>query len=334
MLSKKIGIDMGTSRMVVYVKGEGVVLDEPALIATDEKRVRVLAVGGAAQDLLRRAGPSVQSMRAVQNGAIVDSRAAALMLQHFVARVCGRQRIFRPDVMLAVPSAVTGVERRTLLEAAIAAGARAAYLIEKPLAAAIGSNLPVATTRGLALCNIGGGTTEAAVISMGEIVAQESISVGGAKLDASIAALLQQRHGVTIDEQQAERLKVGIGSAIPPSDATSMEVGGVDGSGQPAAVRVSDADVCEAIAEPLSAIVGAITRVLEQTPPEFRADVWAHDLVLTGGGAQLRGLASFVASRVDLPVRVASQPQACVAIGAGMALDNLQVLKGGHHYIT
>ncbi len=334
MLSKKIGIDMGTSSMVVYAKGEGVVLNEPALIATDEKGVRVLAVGGAAREMLRREGGSVRAMRAVRDGAIVDYRAAALMLQHFIARVCGRQRIFRPDVMVAVPAAVTGVERRAVLEATILAGARAAYLIEKPLAAAIGAGLPVASARALALCNLGGGGTEFAVISAGEIVALELIRVGGQRLDASIATLIKQRHGFTIGEHEGERLKIGIGSALPPAEPLSMEAAGLDSTGRSASLRVTAAEVWESISEPLADIIAAIERVLDQTPADLRVEVRAQGLVLTGGGAQLRGLAPFVTGRTGFPARVAGQPQACVAIGAGMALENLQVLKGGHHYIT
>ncbi len=333
MLSKKIGIDMGTSSMVIYVKGDGVVVSEPALLASDETGVRVLAVGTAARDLLRREAGRVRGLRPVRDGSVADFRVAGIMLQHFIARVCGRQRIFRPDVMLSVTSGVTGVERRALLEATMVAGAKTAYLIEKLLAAAIGANLSITTTPGLAVAHLGAGATEVAVISAGEMVASERLRVGGAGLDAAIAETVGQDRGVAIDEQEAERLKIGIGSAVAPASSASMEAAASDRSGRPLRIAVAAVEVHTAMRPHLEAMGTGIARLLEQTPTGLRAAVRTQGLVLTGGGAQLRGLVPLMSGRLGLPVRVAAQPQACVAIGAGMALENMQVLTAGQHYI-
>ncbi len=334
ILSKKIGIDMGSSSMVVYVKGDGVVLNEPSLLATDEHGIRVLALGTAAQEMLRRGDGSVTALRPVQDGDVIDHRVAGLALQHFVARVCGRQRIFRPDLMLSVPSTVTGVERRMVLEAGMRAGAKTAYLIEKPLAAALGAGLPIASSAGLAICHLGAGSTEAAVIADGEMVAVRSIRKGGTALDHAIAAAVFRTHAIRIADADAERLKISIGAAIPVADETILEVDGTDGDGQPRRLRVTGAEVRTAMGEPLEAIAAGLRQVVQDAPEPVRSAVASAGVTLTGGGALLRGLRDFLLQRTGLPVRVARNPQVCVAAGAGMALENFHLLKGGQHYIT
>lgn len=334
ILSKKIGIDMGSSSMVVYVKGDGVVLNEPSLIATDEGGMRVLALGAAAREMLRKGDGAVTALRPVRDGDVIDHRVAGLALQHFVARVCGRQRIFRPDLMLSVPSSVTGVERRAVLEAGMRAGAKTAFLIEKPLAAAIGAGLPIATTPGLAIGHLGAGSTEAAVIAYGDMIAIRRMREGGAALDRAIAAAVLRAHAVKLTDAEAERLKITIGAAAPVADEAILEVDGVDAAGRPHRLRITGAEVRAAMTEPLEAMAANLRQLIADTPEPVRAAVQAAGVTLTGGGAMLRGLREFLAPRVGLPVRVATNPQVNVAAGAGLALENLHMMKGGQHYIT
>ena len=333
VLSKKIGIDLGTSRMMVYVKGEGVVVDEPALMATDERGDRVLAVGRAAADLLLRGGKA-RAVRSIGEGNVVDYEVAGTMLQYLIGRIVGRQRIFRPDVMLSIPPSVGGVQRRAVLEATMQAGARTAYLIDKPLAAAIGARLPVATTDGLLVANLGAGSTEVAAIANGEVLAMESIVAGGRALDEAIAARVQAEHHLRLEPGEAERLKLQLGSALATQPEESLEVSAVDASGRPATIAVASSCVEAAIVDSVDVMVDCVQRVLGELPAARRTSVQRNGLILTGGGARLRGLAEFFASKTGLPVRVAAQPEACIALGTGMALDNLAVVRRGQHYIT
>ena len=332
VLSKKIGIDLGTSTVLVYVKGEGVVVNEPAVMATDEKGARVLAVGRAASEMVGR-GRKARAVRLVRDGNGVDYNLAGAMLQHLIGRIVGRQRIFRPDVMLSVAAMVTGVERRAVLAATIQAGAKTAYLIDKPMAAAIGARVPVATTDGIAIVNLGAGSTELAVIGQGETLASESLPIGGDAFDQAIDAAIAKARGVRLMPGEAERLKIQLGSASGPVDS-DLEVNAVDEAGVRSALRVSGHDVQAAIQELLEAIAASLQRVVVQVPEARRAALLRSGAVLTGGGAQLRGIAEFLATRVGIPTRVAPEPQSCVAIGTGMALDNLQVIRRGQHYIT
>ena len=329
MLSKKIGIDLGTSTVLVYVKGEGVVVNEPALMATDGKGGRVLAIGRAASQLVLRGGKA-RTIRPVRDGNGVDYGIAGAMLQHLIGRIVGRQRIFRPDVMLSVAPMVTGVERRAVLEATMQAGAKTAYLIDKPMAAAIGAKVAVSTTDGIVVVNLGAGSTEMAVIALGEIVAMESIPIGGEALDRAIEASLAQTRRTQLQPGEAERLKLEIGSAIASSTETSIELN-ADGS---APLRVTNSEVHTAMREPLQAIAAGLQRLLSQVPEARRTAVNRNGLVLSGGGAQLPGMAEFLTARVGIPARVARDPQSCVAVGTGMALDNMQVVRRGQHYIT
>jgi len=333
VLSKKIGIDLGTSTVLVYVKGEGVVVNEPAVMATDEKGARVLAVGRAASELVGR-GRKARAVRLVRDGDGVDYDVAGAMLQHLIGRIVGRQRIFRPDVMLSVAAMVTGVERRAVLAATIQAGAKTAYLIDKPMAAAIGARVPVATTDGIAIVNLGAGSTELAVIGQGETLATESLRIGGDAFDRAIDAAILKQTGLRLMPAEAERLKIQLGSASGPVPETDLEVSAVDEGGGRTALHVSGNEVRAAIQEPLDAIAAGLQRVVGQVAEAKRAPVLRNGAVLTGGGAQLRGIAEFLALRAGMPARVAAEPQSCVAIGTGMALDNLQVIRRGQHYIT
>jgi len=333
VLSKKIGIDLGTSTVLVYVKGEGVVVNEPAVMATDEKGARVLAVGRAASEMVGR-GRKARAVRLVRDGNGVDYEVAGAMLQHLIGRIVGRQRIFRPDVMLSVAAMVTGVERRAVLAATIQAGAKTAYLIDKPMAAAIGARVSVTTTDGIAIVNLGAGSSELAAIAQGEMLAMESLRIGGDALDRAIEAAIVKQRGLRLMPGEAERLKIQLGSASALVAETDLEVSAVDEAGGRTALRVPASEVQAAMQEPLEALAAGLQRVVAQVPEARRAAVIRNGAVLTGGGAQLRGIAEFLALRSGIPTRVASDPQTCVAIGTGMALDNLQVIRRGQHYMT
>ncbi len=334
MLSKKIGIDLGTSTVLVYVKGEGIVLNEPSVIATNEDSTKILAVGKAAWDMIGRTPGTIKAIKPMRDGVIADYVVTEGMLHHFIARVCGRQRIFRPDIMICVPSGVTGVERRAVLEATMQAGAKTAYLIEEPLAAAIGANLPISTPSGNAVCDIGGGTTEVAIISLGGMVVSNSIRIGGNKIDEAIAAHVKKRHNLMIGDRTAEDIKIQIGSATPLREELSLQVRGRDMvAGLPKNITVTSSEVTEAIVDQLTAIVSSVKSVLEQAPPELAADIYDKGIVLTGGGAQLRNIDKFVSIQTGIPAIVAENPQTCVAMGTGLALENLDVLKRNLLYI-
>jgi rod shape-determining protein MreB len=292
----------------------------------------VLAIGRAASQLVDRGGKA-RTVRPVRDGNGIDYGVAGAMLQHLIGRIVGRQRIFRPDVMLSVAPMVTGVERRAVLEATMQAGAKTAYLIDKPMAAAIGAKVAVSTTDGIVVVNLGAGSTEMAVIAVGEIVAVESVAIGGEALDRAIEASIARTRGAQLKPGDAERLKLEIGSAITRADETSFVVNaGADS--QIAPLRVTSREVEAAIRGPLEAIVAGLQRLLAQVPEARRAAVNRNGLVLSGGGAQLPGMAEFLTAQVGITARVARDPQSCVAVGTGMALDNMQVVRRGQHYIT
>ncbi len=334
LLSKKIGIDLGTSTVLIYVKGEGIVVNEPSLVAVNRDGTRILAIGRAAQEMVGRTPDAIQVVRPMREGVIADFVVTEGMLHHFIGKVQGRQRIFKPEIMICVPSGVTSVERRAVTEAAISAGARQAWLIDEPLAAAIGAGLPIAEPRGNAICDIGGGTTEIAVISLSGMVVAHSIRVGGNRIDDAIATYLKRKHNLLIGERSAEELKIAAGSAVTMKEPLFAQVRGRDlVSGLPRSLDVSSNEVVEAIQEPLRLIVGAVRAVLEETPPELAADIFDRGLVLSGGGAQLRGLDRYLAMHTGIPTVVAENPQTSVVRGTGLALENFEVLKRNQSYL-
>src|SRR5438067_4248532 len=334
VLSKRIGSDLGTSTVLVYVKGEGIVVNERALMATDEKGARVLAVGRAASELLGRGGKA-RAIRPVRDGDGVDYDAAGAMVQHLIGRIVGAHRIVRPDVMLSLPPLVTGVERGAMLEATMHAGAKSAYLIDKPVAAAIGARIPVATTDGILVVNLGAGATDVAAIAQGEILALESIRIGGDSLDRAIEEAVAATHGARLQPGEAERLKVAIGSATVPAAETWLEATTTAAAdGHNPRLRLSGGEVQVAIHAPLLAIAAGLERVIAQAGEDLRPSFTLSRPVLTGGGALLPGIAEFLTGHAGIPARVARDPQSCVAVGTGMALDNLQVIRRGQHYIT
>ena len=334
MLGKKIGIDLGTSTVLVYVKGEGIVINEPSLVALNRDGTKILAVGRQAAEMVGRTPEAINIVRPMREGVIADFVVTEGMLHYFIAKVQGRQRIFKPEIMICVPSGVTSVERRAVTEAAISAGAKQAWLIDEPLAAAIGADLPISQPSGHAICDVGGGTTEIAVISLSGMVVAHSIRVGGNRIDDAIAAFVKRKHNLLIGERTAEDIKVGIGSALAPKELLTMEVRGRDiVSGLPKNIVLDSREVAEAIQDPLAQIVGAVRSVLEETPPELAADIYDKGIVLTGGGALLRNLDRYLVMHTGVPAIVADDPQTCVARGTGLALEHFEVLKRNQLYL-
>jgi rod shape-determining protein MreB len=334
VFTKRIGVDLGTSTVLVHVAGEGIVVNEPSLVAVNRDGTRILAVGRQAAEMLGRTPDSIQLVRPLKDGVIADFVVTEGMLHHFIGRVQGRQRLFKPEVMICVPAGVTSVERRAVTEAAISAGARQAWLIDEPLAAAIGAGLPIGEPRGHAVCDVGGGTTEIAVISLSGIVVAQSVRLGGNRLDEAIMSHLKRHHNLLIGERTAEEIKISIGSALPLEEPLTMEVRGRDLiSGLPRNLEVSSAEVTGAIQEPLAGIVGALRRLLEETPPELAADIFERGLVLSGGGALLRGLDRYLSMHTGVAAVVVEDAQTCVARGTGLALEQFEVLRRNQTYL-
>ncbi len=330
MLGRSIGIDLGTANVLVFVRGKGVVLSEPSVVAISTRDGRVKAVGRAAYDMLGRTPETVEVVRPMQNGVISDYLVTEALLKAFIAKALGRFSMFKPKVMICIPAGVTSVERRAVRDAAMQAGAQEAYLIREPLAAAIGARVPVDSPTGSMIVDIGGGTTEVAVIALNGIVVSTSVRVGGDKLDQAIASYIKRKYNLLIGDRTAEQLKIEIGSAVPldPDDELTMEVRGRDQvAGLPRTIQVRTNEVVEAIAEPLEQIVGAVRTVLEKTPPELASDIIDRGMVMTGGGALLRHIDELLTQVTGIPCFIADNPLACVAVGTGMALENLEVLK-------
>jgi rod shape-determining protein MreB and related proteins len=329
MINKRIGIDLGTANVLVYVRGEGIVIKEPAVVALATRENTVVAVGTAARDMIGRTPGSISVIRPMKHGVIADYLITEAMLRHFIGKVVGRFNLIRPEVMICIPAGVTSVEQRAVRDAAEQAGARRpAHLIPEPLAAAIGAHLPVGTASGNMILDIGGGRSEAAVISMYGIVVKESVRVAGDAMDEAIATYVKRRHNLTIGERTAEEIKMKIGSAVPVYNEKVMEVRGRDQvTGLPKTITMSTNEVTQALQDPLATIVGAVRAVLEKTPPEMASDVVDRGIILTGGGALLSGLDELIAEQANVPCQVADNPLDCVAVGAGAALDYLDVIK-------
>jgi rod shape-determining protein MreB len=328
MFAKQIGIDLGTVNVLVYVKGRGIVLQEPSMVAISIEDNKIVAVGNEARAMLGRTPEAIEVARPMRDGVIADYVVTEAMLRYFITKVCGRFPMFRPTVMISVPVGVTSVESRAVHDAAIQAGGKEAYLLPEPLAAALGAGLPVGTPTGNMILNMGGGTSEAAVISLNGIVVSSSIRIGGNKVDEAIAAYIRKKYNLMIGEQTAEEIKIRIGSALPLDEELSLEVKGRDQvAGLPKTIEITSSEVTEAIAEPLAAIVGAVKSVLEKTPPELASDIIDRGMMLAGGGSLLRNVARLLTQETGVPCYVAENAIACVALGAGRALDNYHIIK-------
>ena len=328
MLTKYIGVDLGTVNVLVWVKGKGIVLQEPSVVAIAINDNKIVAVGNEARAMLGRTPETIEVARPLRDGVIADYVVTEAMLRYFIDKVTGRFRLFKPLIAISVPVGVTSVESRAVHDAAIQVGGREAYLIPEPLAAALGSGMPVDTPTGNLVVDIGGGTSEAAVISMNGIVEFASVRVGGNRIDEAIISYIKRKYNLMIGEQTAEEIKIAIGSALPTEEETKMEVRGRDQvSGLPKTIQIGSGEVTEAIAEPLAAIVGVVKGVLEKTPPELASDVIDRGIVMTGGGALLRNFDRLLTKETGVPCYVADNPLACVALGAGKALENYDVIK-------
>jgi rod shape-determining protein MreB len=329
MFGKRIGVDLGTANVLVYVRGRGIVIKEPSVVAVAQRDNSIVAVGSEALEMLGRAPPAISVIRPMRDGVIADYLTTEAMLRYFIGKVVGRLNFIKPEVMVCIPAGVTSVEQRAVRDAAEAAGARRpANLVPEPLAAAIGARIPVGSPRGHMVVDIGGGRSEAAVISMYGIVVSESVRVAGDRLDEAIANYIKRRHNLLIGDRTAEEVKIAVGSALPLEEELTTDVRGRDQiSGLPKNIAVTSHEITQAILDPLAAILGAIRSVLERTPPELCSDVVDRGIVLTGGGALLRNMDRLIVQEIGIPCSAAENPMECVAVGAGIALEHLDLIR-------
>ncbi|MGI6486642.1 MAG: rod shape-determining protein [Tepidanaerobacteraceae bacterium] len=328
-LSKDMGIDLGTANTLVHMKGKGIVLTEPSVVAIQRETGAVLAVGEEAKQMIGRTPGNIIAVRPMKDGVIADFDVTQMMLKYFISRALNSKSFVKPRVVVGVPSGVTEVEKRAVIDATLQAGAREAYLIEEPMAAAVGAGLQVHEPTGNMVVDIGGGTTEVAIISLGGIVTSKSIRIGGDELDESIISYIKREYNLMIGERTAEGIKITIGSASPDTEfQASMDIRGRDlVTGLPKTINITAKEVREALAEPVNSIIEAIKVTLEKTPPELAADIMDRGIVLTGGGSLLSGLDKRVNDETGMPVHIAEEPINCVAMGTGKVLEELDVLK-------
>jgi len=328
MFIKRIGIDLGTTYTLVYLPRRSIVINEPSVVAISLDDNKILAVGNEAKDMLGRTPDTIVAARPLKDGVIADYRTTEAMIRYFINKTLGGVRLFRPEVMVAVPAGISSTERRAVIEATIAAGAKAAYIIKETRGAAIGADIPIGSATGHMIIDIGGGTAEMAVISLGGIVASTSVRVGGNKFDAAILEHIRKKYNLAIGDRTAEEIKINIGSALYIEDKLYMEIRGRDiVTGLPRSITVSSDDVTEAIQNELEAIIAAAKRVLQKTPPELAADIMDKGIILSGGSALLRNIDQLVARTTGVPAYIADDALLCVAKGTGIALDNLDSYK-------
>lgn len=329
-LGLDIGIDLGTATVLVYIKGKGIVLREPSVVAIDKNTNRLLAVGEEARKMLGRTPGNIVAIRPLREGVISDYQVTERMLKYFLNKVCSRSmfKLFKPRVMICVPSGVTEVEKRAVEDAAIQAGARKTYLIEEPIAAAIGAGIDITKACGSMVVDVGGGTTDIAVISLGGTVVSTTIKVAGDKFDEAIIRYMRKKHNIMIGERTAEEVKIKIGTVFPRTEEVTMDVRGRNlVSGLPKTIQISSSEIMEALEEPVSAIVDAVHSVLERTPPELSADISDRGIVMTGGGCLVYGFDKLLQQRTGIDVFIAEDAVSCVALGTGKVLDNIEILE-------
>lgn len=325
---EEVGIDLGTANVLVYIKGKGVVLEEPSVVAINRDTNEIVAVGEEARQMLGRTPSNIVAVRPLRDGVISDYDVTERMLKHFIRRTCGSGGFFKPRIMVCVPSGVTEVEKRAVKEAAMEAGGKSVYLMEEPVAAAIGAGLDISKPNGVMIIDIGGGTTDVAVIALGGIVTSNSVKVAGDKFDEAIVKYMRKEHKLYIGERTAEEMKMTIGTAYPREMVVVQECRGRDlVTGLPKSIEITSKQMMEALEEPLQIICETVHAVLERTPPELAADISNSGIVMTGGGALLHGLDRRIEERTGIPVRVAEDPMSCVAIGTGKALNSLEALQ-------
>jgi rod shape-determining protein MreB len=328
MLIKKIGIDLGTTNSLVYVPKRGIVINEPSVVAVSAIDKKILAVGVEAKEMLGRTPDTIIAVRPMKDGVIADYKTTAAMLRYFVNKSLGGVRLFRPEVMVAVPAGITSTERRAVIDATIAAGAKAAYIIKEPIVAAIGADIPIGSPSGHMIIDIGGGTSEMAVISLGGIVASTSVRIGGNRFDAAIAEYIRRKYNLAIGERTAERIKIDIGSAMYMEERLHEEIRGRDAvTGLPKTITVTSDDITDAIQAELEGIVQAVKDVLHKTPPELSADVIDKGIIMSGGSSLLRNIDQLITQVTGVPAYTADEALFCVAKGTGIALENLESYK-------
>ncbi len=328
LFSNDLSIDLGTANTLVYQKGKGIVMDEPSVVAVHKDTNRVLAVGKEAKNMLGRTPGSIVAIRPMRDGVIANFEITEAMLRYFIQKVHNRKTLVRPRIVISVPSGITQVEKRAVRDSAQSAGAREVYLVEEPMAAAIGAGMPIQEPSGNMIVDIGGGTTEVAVISLSGIVFAKSIRIAGDEMDEAIVNYVKRKYNLLIGERTAEQIKIEIGSAFPMETRQSIDVKGRDlVAGIPRTQSISDSEIREAMLEPVNAIIDTIKIALERTPPELAADIVDKGIVLAGGGALLRGLDALIREETGLPITIAEDPLTCVVIGTGRVLDELDLLR-------
>jgi rod shape-determining protein MreB len=328
LFSNDLSIDLGTANTLVYQKGKGIVMDEPSVVAVHKDTNRVLAVGKEAKNMLGRTPGSIVAIRPMRDGVIANFEITEAMLRYFIQKVHNRKTLVRPRIVISVPSGITQVEKRAVRDSAQSAGAREVYLVEEPMAAAIGAGMPIQEPSGNMIVDIGGGTTEVAVISLSGIVFAKSIRIAGDEMDEAIVNYVKRKYNLLIGERTAEQIKIEIGSAFPQETRQTLDIKGRDlVAGVPRTQSISDAEIREAMLEPVNAIIDTIKIALERTPPELAADIVDKGIVLAGGGALLRGLDALIREETGLPITIAEDPLTCVVIGTGRVLDELDLLR-------
>lgn len=328
MFIRKIGIDLGTANTLVFIPGKGIVVNEPSVVAISPIENTVLAVGNQAREMLGRTPDNIIASCPMKDGVIADYRVTEAMLKYFINKVTGKVRFFRPEIMISIPAGVTSTERRAVIDAAVKAGAKSAYVVKEPLLAAIGAGIPIHNAQGNMIINIGGGTSEIAVISLGGVVAAHSARVGGNKFDQAISDYIKRKYGLAVGDRTAEDIKKEIGSAIAQVKEEHMEIRGRDlMGGLPKTIKISSNEITEALQDELREVINAIKKVFQETPPELAADIMDKGMVLSGGGALLRNLDQLITKTIGVPCYVADDPILCVIKGIGIALDNLEIYK-------
>lgn len=324
----EVGIDLGTANVLVYIKGKGVVLEEPSVVAINRDNNEIVAVGEEARQMLGRTPSNIIAVKPLRDGVISDYDVTERMLKYFIRKTCKSGKFFRPRIMVCVPSGVTEVEKRAVREAATQAGGKTVYLMEEPVAAAIGAGLDISKPNGVLIIDIGGGTTDVAVIALGGIVTSNSVKIAGDRFDESIIKYMRKEHKLYIGERTAEEMKMTVGTAYPREQIMVQECRGRDlVTGLPKSIEITSKQMMEALEEPLQAICETVHSVLERTPPELAADIGNTGIVLTGGGALLDGVDKRIAERTGIPVIIAEDPKSCVAIGTGKALNSIDMLE-------
>lgn len=328
MFLRRLGIDLGTTNVLVYVPDKGIVINEPCVVALEASDNKVMAIGEEAKEMLGRTPESIIAARPLKDGVIANYKITQAMLKYFINKLAGRVRLFKPDIMVAIPAGVTSTERRAVTDACLAAGAKNAYVIKEPIAAALGAGIPIASSSGHMIIDIGGGTSEVAVISLGDIIASTSVRVGGNKMDEAIANYIRKKYNLVIGEQTAENIKIKIGSALPLKKELKMEVSGCNAiTGLPESVIVSSSDTVVALREVLNEIIAAVKSVLQKTPPELASDVMDKGIIMAGGGTLLREIDKLFTKVTGVPCQIAEEPMLCVVKGTGIAVENLDAYK-------